>query len=313
MRVFVTGGTGLVGRRIVARLRQRGDDVLVLTRSADSAKQLPAEVSVVVGDPAMAGSWLNDLAACDGVIHLAGESVAARWTTERKQKIRDSRVESTRLIAGAMANSPLRPNGSPRVLVNASAVGYYGRYEDNPTEFVETDPPGSGFLADVCVAWEAATEPATAAGVRVAIVRVGFVLADDGGGLGVVARPFRWFLGGPVATGRQWVSWIHVDDLAGLFLLALDRTDTTGPINGTAPEPVTNWGFAHAIAAALHRPCWLRVPRFAIRLLMGEMSELATHGQRAIPVRAKELGFEYQFPLLEPALRDVLKKPDPPS
>ena len=299
MRVLVTGGTGLVGRRVVGRLRERGDDVVVLSRSAGAG--------TVTGDPTVAGPWLDELASCDGVIHLAGEPIAAhQWTTKFRQKVRDSRVESTRLIAEQLAKSPTRADGSPKVLVSTSAVGYYGMFEDNPTEFVEADPPGSGFLADVCAAWEAATEPAAKAGVRVAIVRVGFVLAGDGGALPQLARPFRWYLGGPVGTGRQWVSWIHVDDLAGLFVLALDRADASGPINGTAPEPVTNWGFSQTLAKVLHRPCWLRVPKFALRLGLGTMAELATRGQRVIPVRAKELGYEFRYPLLESALRSAI-------
>ncbi|HJZ94055.1 MAG TPA: TIGR01777 family oxidoreductase [Gemmataceae bacterium] len=299
MRVFVTGGTGLVGRRVVARLRERGDEAVVLSRSA--------RPDVIRGDPTIPGPWLDTLARCDGVIHLAGEPIAGhRWTAEFKQKVRDSRVNSTRLIAEALAKSPTRSDGSPRVLVNASAVGHYGMYQDNPTEFVEDDQPGSGFLADVCVAWEGATEPAAAAGARVAMVRIGMVLARDGGALPQLVKPFRWFVGGPVASGRQWVSWIHVNDLAGLFVLALDRSDARGPINGAAPEPVTNWGFCQTLAKVLRRPCWLPAPRPALRLLMGEMAELATHGQRVIPAKAKALGFEFRFPLLEPALRDVL-------
>jgi uncharacterized protein (TIGR01777 family) len=299
MRVFVSGGTGLVGRRVVGRLRDRGDEAIVLSRSPGAG--------TVTGDPTVAGLWLDELASCDGVIHLAGEPIAAhRWTTRFRQKVLDSRVRSTGLIAEALAKAPTRLDGSPRVLVNASAVGYYGMFEDNSTEFVEADPPGSGFLADVCVAWEAATQPAAKAGVRVAIIRVGMVLAGDGGALPQLAKPFRWYLGGAVGSGRQWVSWIHVDDLAGLFLLALDRADAAGPINGTAPEPVTNWGFSHTLAAVLNRPCWLRVPKVALRIGLGTMAELATHGQRVIPVRAKELGYEFRYPLLEPALRAAI-------
>lgn len=307
MRIFVTGGTGLVGRRVVGRLRDRGDEVVVLSRSPDAANRLPAGTRVVPGDPTVSGPWQDELAGCDGVVHLAGEPIAGhRWTADFKKLVLDSRVNSTRLIAETLAGSPVRPDGSPRALVNASAVGYYGMYEDNPTEFVEDDLPGTGFLADVCLAWEGATGPAAAAGVRVAVVRVGFVLADDGGALPTLARPFRWYLGGPVGSGRQWVSWVHVDDLAGLFLLALDRPDAGGPVNGTAPEPVTNWGFSKALAAALGRPCWLPVPKLAVRVLLGEMAQLATHGQRVVPARA--LGYEYRFPLLDGALRDVLKK-----
>ncbi|HKB04503.1 MAG TPA: TIGR01777 family oxidoreductase [Gemmataceae bacterium] len=299
MRVLVTGGTGLVGRRVVARLRGRGDEAIVLSRSA--------RPDVLTGDPTTPGPWLDALAGCDAVMHLAGEPIAGhRWTREFKQKVLDSRVVSTRVIAEALARSPTRSDGSPRVLVNASAVGYYGMYDDKPTEFVEDDLPGSGFLADVCVAWERATEPAAAAGVRVAVVRVGFVLANDGGALPQLVRPFRWFLGGRIGSGRQWVSWIHVDDLAGLFLLALDLPDARGALNGTAPEPVTNWGFCQTLAKVLRRPCWLPAPRFGLRLLMGEMSELATQGQRVIPAKAKALGYEFRYALLEPALRNVL-------
>jgi uncharacterized protein (TIGR01777 family) len=302
MRVLITGGTGLVGRRIVARLRERGDDVVVLSRASGILRRFPDGTIVVVGDPTVAGPWLDELAQCDGIIHLAGEPVAARWTTKRRQRILDSRVNSTRLIAETLAKAESRP----RAFVCASAVGFYGMYEDNPTEFVEGDLPGSGFLSDVCVAWEAATEPAKAAGVRVAIIRIGMVLAGDGGALPPMSKAFRWFAGGPVASGRQWISWIHIDDLAGLFLLALDRADAVGPINGTAPEPITNWGFSMTLARVLKRPCWLRAPRIALRLLLGEASTLATHGQRAIPTRAKALGYEYKYPLLEPALQAIL-------
>ncbi len=301
MRVFVTGGTGLVGRHIVARLRERSDDVVVLSRSNSALERLPAGTQVLVGDPAIAAGWVDEIPRCDAVIHLAGEPIAGRWTTERRQRIRDSREKSTALIAETLAKSPKQVDGAARVMVSTSAVGYYGMYEDNPTEFVETDPPGSGFLADVCVAWEAATQTASAAGVRVAIIRTGMVLAREGGALPPMSRAFRWFLGGPLATGRQWISWIHVADLANLYLLALDRADARGPLNGTAPEPLTNWGFSQILAGVVHRPCWLNLPRLAVRLLMGEMSQLATHGQRVIPTTAKALGYEYLFPLIEPA------------
>jgi uncharacterized protein len=309
MRVLVTGGTGLVGRHLVARLCDRGDEVLVLSRSSFAAASLPEGTRVINGDPTSPGSWLDEIARCDGVIHLAGEPIAGhRWSTKFKRKVFDSRVMSTRLIAEAIAKSPRC------VLINASAIGFYGMFEDNPTEFIEGDLPGLGFLANVCVAWEAATQPAVAAGARVAMIRVGLVLAKDGGALQQLAKPFRWFLGGRVATGRQWVSWIHVDDLVGLIMHALDRADASGPINGTAPEPLTNWGFSHILAKVLRRPCWMHVRRFALRLLMGEMSELATHGQRVIPTKAKELGYEFRYPLVEPALREALgKQGEPPA
>jgi uncharacterized protein len=307
MHVFVTGGTGLVGRRIVQTLRDRGDEVTVLSRSTDASSKLAPGTQVVGGDPTTPGPWLDQLAAADGVIHLAGEPIAGgRWTAEFKQKVLDSRVKSTALIAETLAKAP-----AGKVLVSASAVGYYGMYRENATEFVEDDLPGTGFLADVCVAWERATEPAAAASVRVAIVRVGVVVAGEGGVLPQLARPFRFFVGGVVGRGRQWMSWIHIADIAGLFVHALDRPDAVGPINGTAPEPVTNWGFSHLLAKVLRRPCWMPIPAFGLRLLMGQMSELATDGQRVIPARAKALGYEFKYPLLEPALRQALGKGEP--
>lgn len=301
MRVFVTGGTGLVGRRIVQRLRERGDEVLVLSRSDKAKQRLAPGTTIIAGDPTVAGDWLEQLLTCDAVIHLAGEPVAGhRWTKKFKQKVFDSRVISTRLIAEKIATKP------SIVLINASAVGYYGMFEDNATEFVENDPPGQGFLADVCVGWEAATKAASDAGARVAIIRVGFVLDHEAKALKTIVRPFKMMAGGRIASGRQWLSWIHLDDLVGLFLMALDRADVSGPINGTAPEPVTNWGVSQAVASVLHRPNWLRVPKIAVKLLLGELSELATHGQRAVPMRAKEYGYEFKHPLLEPALREAL-------
>lgn len=298
MHVFITGGTGLIGRKIVAKLRERGDDVTVLSRSAKA--WLPPGVNLVEGDPTVAGDWLDRLAECDAVVHLAGESIGAhRWTADFKKKVLDSRVVSTRLIAERIAQ---RPN---IVLVNASAVGYYGMFEDNPTEFVESDPPGQGFLADVCVAWEGATKPAVDAGARVAMVRTGFVLDRDAPAFKAIARPFRLYVGGRMGSGRQWISWIHLDDLVGLYLMALDRPDARGPINGTAPEPVTNWGMAQSLAAVLGKPNWLPVPKLALKLLLGEQSQLVTHGQRAMPAKAKELGYDFNFPLLEPALREA--------
>jgi uncharacterized protein len=301
MDVFVTGGTGLVGRRIATRLRARGDRVTVLSRSPDAASKVPDGTQIVHGDPTVAGDWLKSLSKCDGVIHLAGEPITGgRWTAEFKQKIHDSRANSTRLIAQTLSKH------RHVVLVSASAIGYYGMFEDNPTEFIEPDLPGNGFLPNVCVAWEEATKPASDAGVRVAIIRVGVVLAADGGALPEMMRPFRWRMGGYVGRGRQWISWIHVDDLASLFLFALDRSDALGPINGTAPEPLTNWGLSHLLAKVLNKPCWLPVPKMALRLLLGEMSELVTKGQRVIPMRAKTLGFDFQHAYPEPAIRNIL-------
>lgn len=306
MRILVTGGTGLVGRRIVSLLRERGDSVVVVSRSPDAANRLPAGTEVVVGDPAMAGPWLEAIDTVDAVVHLAGESIGGgRWTKAFKKKVLDSRVDSTRLIAERIARRPNAP-----VLVSTSAVGYYGMYDRNATEFVETDLPGTGFLADVCVAWEKATEPAVAAGARVAIMRLGIVVAREGGAFPKIVKPFRYYVGGVVGTGKQYVSWAHLEDVARLYLFAIDHPEATGPINVTAPEPLTNWGMSHLVADLLKRPCWLPAPAFGLRLLLGEMACLATHGQRAIPARAKAFGFTFQYELPEPAFREALGLPE---
>lgn len=307
MRVFVTGGTGLVGSRIVQQLTTRGDTVVLLSRGQKPPANLPTGVELVVGDPTVAGPWLEQIAHADAVIHLAGEAIAgSRWTADFKKRVLDSRVLSTTLLAQELAKKPRRADGQAKAFITASGLGYYGSYKDNATEFVESDLPGSGFLADVCVQWEGSTKPARDAGVRVASIRLGVVLAADGGALPKIMAPFKWFIGGAVGSGKQWLSWIHIDDVVGLFLHALDQQNAVGPINGTAPEPVTNWGFSKAVGAAMRRPCWFPTPAFGIRLLLGEMAELVTHGQRAIPTQAKALGYEFRYPLLEQALRQIL-------
>lgn len=307
MRVFITGGTGLVGKRLIPRLQSHGHTVVLLSRRVQANAAPLDGTEWVQGDPTQRGPWLEKLATCDAVIHLAGESIAAgRWTTAFKKKILDSRVLSTTLLATELAQQPRTPSGTAKVLLTASGVGYYGSYTNNTTEFIESDLPGSGFLADVCVQWEGSTQAARDAGVRVAIVRLGVVLAADGGALPKIVAPFRWFLGGSVGGGKQWMSWIHVDDVAGLFVHALQHPNAQGPINGTAPEPLTNWGFSKTVGNVLGRPCWFPVPAFGLRLMLGEMAELVTHGQRVISTQAKALGYEFQYPLLEQTLRQIL-------
>ena len=304
MRVLVTGGTGLVGRRLLPRLRERGHDVLVLSRR--TAPPLPDGCTLVTGDPAVAGPWLDRLPSCDAIVHLAGENVFAhRWRKRFKQLLYSSRIDSTKLIAETLAQQPLRADGSPKILVSASAVGYYGPRDRE--ELDEESPPGSDFLATICIDWEKAALPASAAGVRVAHLRIGMVLDNKGGGLKKLLTPFRWFVGGPVASGKQWISWIHVTDLVGLILFALDRPDASGPFNATAPEPLTNWGFCKTLGKVLHRPSWLNVPGFAVRILLGPAATVVNHGQRVLPQRAEKLGFSFAFPELELALRDLLK------
>lgn len=305
MRILVTGGTGLVGRRLLPRLRERGDEVFVLSRQ--ERPELPVRCMPLVGDPAIPGPWLETLERCDAVVHLAGENVfARRWRQRFKQRLIDSRVQSTRLIAERLARQPRRDDGSPKILISASAVGYYGTHDYEQLD--EDDPPGDDFLARLCIDWEKAADTAQQAAVRVVHPRIGMVLDDRGGALPKLVRPMRWFVGGYVGDGHQYISWIHVADLVNLLILALDRPDVTGPINATAPEPLTNWGFGKMLGKVLHRPSWMRIPRLVLRVLLGEVASVVAKGQRVLPQRALRLGFEFQFADLEPALRDLLKK-----
>jgi uncharacterized protein (TIGR01777 family) len=303
MRVFVTGATGMIGRRLVAALCERGDKVRALSRSAANAREtLGEQVEVVEGDPAAYGNWAAAVNGCDALVNLAGERVVGkRWTDEQKQRMRSSRIDGTDNLVRAVAEAEHRP----RVLVSGSAIGYYGFHEDDT--LTEASPPGVDFLARLCVDWEQAARNAEEHGVRVVLLRTGVVLDTAGGALAQMLPPFRLFLGGPVGSGRQWLSWIHRDDLVGLILLALDHSDSSGPINGTAPEPQTNRDFSKTLASVLGRPCIFRVPGLALRLRFGEGAELITRGQRVLPTRAQELGYTFRFPALRPALEDLLR------
>ncbi len=301
MLVTVTGATGLIGARLVATLARRGDEVTVLSRDPDHARErlgsgFHAERWDALHEPAPAGA----LAGRDAVVHLAGEPVAQRWSAAAKERIRTSRESGTaNLVAGLRSAEP-----RPRALVSASAVGYYGPRGDE--DVPETDPPGDDFLAQVCVAWERAAQAAAELGMRVAIVRTGIVLDPHGGALAKMLPPFRAGAGGPVAGGRQWMPWIHVDDLVGIYVAALDGDAWSGPLNGSAPQPATNREFSKALGRALHRPALAPVPRLALRALYGEMEQIVTTGQRAIPARPLALGYAFAHPQLDEALRAAL-------
>jgi uncharacterized protein len=301
MRVTVTGATGLIGTRLVAALARRGDEVTVLSRDPARARErLGSGIEVVAWDPLGEPAPVSALSGRDGVIHLAGEPVAQRWSAAAKERIRTSRESGTaNLVAGLRSADP-----RPRALVSASAVGFYGAHGDE--EVPESTSPGEDFLAEVCVAWERAAEAAGELGVRVAIVRTGIVLDPSGGALAKMLPPFRAGVGGPVAGGNQWMPWIHVDDLVGLYLAALDREDWSGPLNGSAPQPVTNKDFSKALGRALRRPALAPVPRLALRALYGEMEQIVTTGQRAVPQRPLALGHAYAHPDLDEALRSAL-------
>jgi uncharacterized protein (TIGR01777 family) len=300
MNVTMTGATGLIGKKLVQALRERGDGVTVLSRSPEKAGATLG-VEAVRWDPSAGPAPVEALAHRDAVVHLAGEPVAQRWSDDAKRRIRESREAGTRnLVAGLREAGTL----APRTLVASSAVGYYGKHGDEPVP--ESSPAGSDFLADVCVAWERESSAASELGLRVVQIRTGVVLDASGGALAKMLPPFKLGVGGPVAGGDQYLPWIHVDDLVALYLKALDDPSWSGPYNGSAPEPVANADFSKALGRALHRPAFAPVPAFAIKLLYGEMSEIVTEGQRAVPERVLSGGFTFAHADLDAALRDTL-------
>ncbi len=306
MRVFIAGATGLVGSRLVAGLLGRKDELVVVTRRPEVAQQKWGEAcKIVTGDPMQAGPWMDAVADCDGVVNLVGENVfARRWRAWFRELLHASRIKSTENIAAALAKSPRTAAGQPKVLVNASAIGYYGPRGDEELE--ENSPAGDDFLARLCVAWEKAAAAVTASGVRPVMIRVGVVLDRAGGALAKMLTPFKMFVGGPVGSGRQCVSWIHHADLVGLIRFALDTAPAAGPMNGTAPAPVTNRQLAKALGRALHRPSFMRTPKFMLRLMLGQVATVITTGQRVLPRKALELGYVFKFPDIDSALADVL-------
>ena len=296
MNVVVTGASGLIGTRLVERLRARGDEVTTLSRT-------PRSPQAVAWQPEREPAPAEALAGRDAVVHLAGENVAQRWSDEAKRRIRSSREIGTRnLVAGIEAAEP-----RPRVLVSSSAVGYYGPHGEEPLD--EDTPPGGDFLAEVCVAWEREARRAADLGLRVAIVRTGVVLDREGGALAKMLPFFKLGVGGPVAGGSQYMPWIHVDDVVGIYLAALDGDEWSGPLNASAPEPVTNKRFSTSLGRALHRPAVAPVPALAVRALYGEMAEIVTKGQRVLPLRPRKLGYRFAHTDLDEALRSALGEP----
>ena len=298
MRVTVTGATGLIGTRLVRALRERGDEVTVLSRKPQRAGEALG-VEAAAWQPHAEFAPAEALAGRDGVVHLAGENIAQRWTDEAKRAIHTSRELGTRnLVAGLRAAEP-----RPGVLVSASGVDYYGDRGDEPV--TEEAPPGDNWLAEVCVAWEREAAAAEELGVRVVRLRTAIALDKGGGALAKMLPFFRLGVGGPVAGGRQYMPWIHADDLVAMYVAALDDAAWTGPVNAVAPDPPTNREFSRALGRALHRPAFAPVPAFAIRLLYGQMADIVVHGRRAVPDRARMLGFTYAHPDLDEALRDA--------
>jgi uncharacterized protein (TIGR01777 family) len=305
MRVFVTGGTGLIGTRLVKRLQERGDSVVLLTRRAASLGDRLAGCTVIEGDPMVAGPWMDAITDCDAVVNLAGENIfGKRWNDDYKRLLMDSRVKTTENVVAALTRRPHTEAGVAKTLVNASAVGYYGPHGDE--ELDEDSPPGDDLLARICVAWEKSALTAVVAGVRAVLLRIGVVLAREGGALATMMTPFKLGMGGPVGSGKQWLPWVHRADVVGLALFALDNAAAHGPINATSPNPATNREFSKALGRALHRPAFMPVPGFAMRLRFGGVAEVILEGQRVLPKQALRLGYQFQFPDLDAALADIL-------
>jgi uncharacterized protein (TIGR01777 family) len=302
VRVAVTGATGTIGRALVEALLDRGDAVTVLTRNpARAAEALPDTHTVEWRDPVSQPAPAEALNGRDAVVHLAGEPIAQRWNADVKRAIRESRELGTRnLVAGLRAAEP-----PPGVLVSQSAVGYYGPRGDERLD--ENAPAGSDFLAGVVAAWEREARAAEELGVRVVNTRTGVVLSESGGALAKMLPPFKLGVGGPVAGGRQYIPWIHLDDVVGVMLRAIDDESLSGAVNLAAPEPVTNRELSRTLGHVLVRPAITPVPGFALRLLYGDMASIVTTGQRAVPARLTDLGYEFEHPQLEEALRAAVK------
>ncbi|HZL56042.1 MAG TPA: TIGR01777 family oxidoreductase [Bryobacteraceae bacterium] len=278
MKCIVSGGTGFLGKHIVERLRKRNHDVIVWGRKPD----LDAPID------------------CDAVVQLAGEPVAQRWNDEIKRRIRDSRVEGTRNLVQAISAAAQKP----KVLVSASAIGIYGSRGDEI--LTESSTLGTGFLAEVCKSWEAEADRAAGAGVRVVKLRIGFVLGNDGGALAQMVPVFRAFAGGRLGSGKQWMPWIHIDDVAELFTRAVEDPNLSGVWNATSPNPARNADFTQALAHVLHRPALFAVPRFTLNLAFGELAQHMIDSARVVPAAALDAGFVFRYPELTPALGNLL-------
>jgi hypothetical protein len=298
MRIAVSGSTGLVGASLCEKLADQGRDARPIVRRS------AGEDHEILWDTDSQSFDADALAQCDAVVHLAGENIMGRWTDEKKQRVLNSRVDGTRALAKTLASI----EGGPRTLVVASAIGFYGDTGQSDAR-TEDDPPGTGFMPDVCVQWEQAADPAHAAGLRVVHVRIGIVLSPKGGALAQMLPPFKLGLGGPIGDGKQWMSWIALHDLVRVLLFCIDTPAIAGPVNAVAPEPATNRDFTHALGDALRRPTILPVPSFAPKLLYGsECAEALVLGSiRVNPKRLTDAGFRFDYPDLPAALKHELQ------
>jgi uncharacterized protein len=301
MKIAIAGATGFVGSRLVEQLQVQGHQLIILTRSPQQANNRFGQAQIVGYNPLKSGEWQQSISGCDAVINLAGEPIAEkRWTPAQKRTILESRQIGTQKIVEAISLAAIKP----QVLINASAIGYYGTSETS--KFDETSPAGTDFLAEVCTAWETAAQGASASGTRVIIVRLGIVLGENGGVLGKMLAPFSAFVGGPIGSGNQWFSWVHRDDVVQLIIKALSDTNMQGVYNATAPSPVTMTEFSQTLGTVMNRPSWLPVPNFALEALLGEGAIVVLQGQQVVPTQTLAQGFDFQYTALEPALKAIL-------
>ena len=297
MDILITGGTGFVGTQLAHVCLESGHGVIVLGSRHRYKGPVHPNLRYVAADTTRPGNWQESIPSVDLIFNLAGRNIFQRWTSRYKQEIRNSRIMTTRNVVDAL------PAGSQKVLISASAVGYYGSCED--AELNEDSPPGNGFLAALARDWESEAGKGAAKGARVVIVRFGIVLGRDGGALAKMIPAFRSFVGGPLGNGRQWFPWVHIQDLLRALQFLAARSDLEGPFNICAPHPVTNAQMAAALGKALGRPARMSVPAFMLRMMMGELGDVLLSSQRTFPSRLQEAGFEFDFQQIEAALRDL--------
>jgi hypothetical protein len=300
MKIILAGGTGFIGKALLRRLLDQKHEVVLLSRGT--------RAPVGFNDPNLKirrwnakddGDWSTEVSAADAIINLSGESIAQRWTQTVKERIRSSRIEATRAIVNAITNASKKPS----VLINSSAVGYYGNVPEGDVS--ESHPKGTGFLADTCAEWEAEAQKAEALGVRVVLIRTGIVLEKGGGALPKFIFPFKMYAGGPLGSGRQWFPWIHREDVVDAIIFSLIHPTVEGAVNAAAPDPKTMRDFCADLGRALHRPSWAPVPSFALKILFGEMAEMLLQGQKCVPDKLQKAGYHFRYARLDDALRAI--------
>jgi uncharacterized protein (TIGR01777 family) len=300
MKILITGGTGFVGTQLTSRLIQDGHEVIILSRSAKRSGEVPRGISYLQGDPTQKGPWQEAIKNHDGVINLAGASIFAKWTEEHKRAIRESRVNTTQNVVEGIPSHPPKKF----TLLSTSAVGYYGFCGDE--ELTEGSPHGDDFLARIASEWEGEALKAQEKGARVVITRFGIVMGEKGGTLSQMIPLFRKYIGGPIGSGKQWFSWVHIKDLSEAFAFLLKHPEILGPVNVCAPNPVRNKDLAKALGEVLHRPSFIPAPGFMVKLVLGEFGSVILKGQRVIPKRLLDSGFAFQYPNIDSALQDIV-------